>query len=340
MAGGGALTLTGNKAYIGGTSINNGGTLNISGGSSNIAIYVGTGGAAATMNVSGATTAVTLDPVGIGQTTAGTLNLFGGTIVQRMSSVFVGNSAAGVFNQSGGSVSISMPIYLGYSPGGNGVLNQTGGTSSYGTNNMFIGYGGPGSLTVNGSMALMNIAGNVSVGTETGSGTLTLASGTISQTAGRLYLGYGTTGVFNQTGGLYSFTGSGTFYLGCASAGTLDLSGGTLIVPAITPPRRWHIQLQRWHVAGRHEHHIIHGGTGGGQHAGGRGDRQHQRLHRHHRPTPASRHGRWCRRRPDLAGSGILHSQRIEHLHRPDHRQQRHAGGRDNLGGQRQRRVR
>ena len=141
----GTLALSGNNTYSGGTSVNNGGTLTVNGGVSNGgpgAIYVGTGGAAATMNVNGASTAMTVGGnVGIGQTTAGTLNLNNGTLAQTAGNLVVGNSAAGTLNQSGGSLNYAVSaghIYLGNTANSPGTWTQTGGTATLTSNNPLL----------------------------------------------------------------------------------------------------------------------------------------------------------------------------------------------------------
>jgi T5SS/PEP-CTERM-associated repeat protein len=119
--------------------------------------------------------------------------------------------------------------------GGVGYLYHSGGTACY--NRMYVGYDGTGTYQMTGGT--VHNAGTLYVGhanlTGTASmGTFTHSAGTITQ-GGSIYIGRNADGT-----GTYSLSGSGlmlaagqTLYVGSSGTGTLDQSGGSMVIGTV-----------------------------------------------------------------------------------------------------------
>ena len=157
----------------------------------------------------------------------------------------IGDAGSGTFTQSAGAVTLTQNqntftagLTIGRSVGGSGTYTLNGGALSVlGNANEFVGLGGAGTFNQNGGTnntgpVVLGFASNASGAPS--AGTYNLAAGSLTTAAE--YIGYGGVGAFNQTNGAHVVTtnltigNTGVLGTAPASAGTLNLSGGTLNV--------------------------------------------------------------------------------------------------------------
>ena len=120
-------------------------------------------------------------------------------------------------------------VYLGYTPGGSGVYNLTGGLLS--SECVQVGTSGTGFFTQSGGTNTVLYSGGIPfylyLGYNSGSSGTYCLSGTSLLSATAEYVGYspGAAGVFQQTGG-----SNATYFVSVGSGGRFVLGGGTLNV--------------------------------------------------------------------------------------------------------------
>jgi hypothetical protein len=195
----------------------------------------------------------------MGRTTSGnaTYTLSGGTLMQdtvdpenAINWNNIGTSGTAVFNLSGtGLASFNGRTHLGQAAGGNGTVNQTGGTFEVRNHELILGDTGTGTYNIsagtvrtmggrpinvghwNDSVGNLNVSGtglvesggDMNVGNgDTTVGVTAIARGTVTQTGGTVRIGTGGAGNLNiandlEAVGVYNLQG-----------GTLDLTGGNL----------------------------------------------------------------------------------------------------------------
>jgi autotransporter-associated beta strand protein len=178
----------------------------------------------------GATTDWYLGGLDGGSSAASGLYQFSGGVLDAGNQNFqVGRNGTGVVNQSGGTARGTGSISLGRFHSGSGTWTITGGalnatTTSAATPSpeefLIVGEAGTGTLTVNGTTALVR-ARSLSLGHAGGSGTVNLQAGVIDLTETGALSG----GV--QPGVVFSYTSIPSSPLPTAG-GTLNLNGGTL----------------------------------------------------------------------------------------------------------------
>ena len=239
-----AGSLTASCAYLGSSGT---GTFTQSGGVTTLiyngALYLGyNSGSNGTYNLSGAGVLSTGAEY-VGYTGVGTFNQQGGTINPSnysTPSLYLGYNigSSGSYNLSGQGVLYAGSQYVGYS--GNGAFTQSSGTNSVnnGWLNLYVGYnvGSSGSYNLNGSGVLC--AGNwLFTGFEyvgySGNGTFTQSGGTNSAVE-FLYLGYnaGSAGSYILSGS--AVLSAATEYVGVLGMGTMCQSGGTNTVSTLS----------------------------------------------------------------------------------------------------------
>ncbi len=249
--GGGILSIAGNIAYSGSTTVD-GGTLQFSAGQLSSPIqFVGNSGIASFVQSGGANTLIGsgLLYLGNASSASGTYNLSGGSL--STSSEYLGNSGTGSFTQSGGTHSVSNAVYLGNNSGGSGTYNlsgsgllsapleyignsgtgsftQSGGTHSVGDLFLAQNAGSTGTYNLNGGLLRVFAisAGSGNAIFNFGGGTL----GAVAPWSSSLNMnmsGIGGPGSVDTTGGNISLSGilSGSGGLTNAGPGTLTLSG-------------------------------------------------------------------------------------------------------------------
>jgi hypothetical protein len=195
--------------------------------------YVGQSGAG-TFNQSGGTNTGSMSVyLGHLNGSSGTYNLSAGMLSSSFESIGAGLGTFGNFNQSGGTNALSSSNgatgdIVG-SDGGTGVYTLTGGLLVAGSRSQIIGDGSRGIFNQSGGTNSFS-TGSVNLGYLPGSsGTYTLSGGSVS---GNLEnVGSSGTADFNQSGGTNAPTG---IYLGFSSGstGTYVLTGGNLSVGA------------------------------------------------------------------------------------------------------------
>ncbi|MBU3666293.1 MAG: PEP-CTERM sorting domain-containing protein [Chthoniobacterales bacterium] len=175
----------------------------------------------------------------VGYFNGANVNVAGGTLnLNRVGGSHLGLSSTQTTTLSSGAISNTGDLYLGFSPGGNGTLNQSGGTLAVSGFFQLGGNGGVGTWNISGGT--QNITGTLAVnanstininngGTLTkaptfvGGGLVSLNSGGALTLADSLTIGAGGTLKFN--GGTASI-GGGTNYL--FNSGTVDVNGQTV----------------------------------------------------------------------------------------------------------------
>ncbi len=183
----------------------------------------------------------------------GTLRMSGGSITHNGTRSFVGlGNAVGTFelaggtfnNLTGGGDSFFAVGVNNLTNANTSQLNITGGTLNVtrllsiggvepqgGNNNATFVGPGKGTMTVNGSTAVVNVTGEFWAGQGAGStGTITLNAGAINVN-NWIAIGRGTgTGTLNVNGGTLTKTGGGNFIVGAGGPGTMTQTGGVVDV--------------------------------------------------------------------------------------------------------------
>ncbi len=253
----GTLTLTGNNAYGGNTTIR-AGTLVLDGGGSlayngapgfaGLLIVGQSSGDNATFTLGNGTITDVISFVGLDAGSTGTVNINGGTW-NANSSMYVGYSGNGTLNMTGGTLAMGTygTLTLGLYAGGSGLANISGGNLTGSGLNVGSGSNGTLNLSGNGTISVRqailgnnpNVEGvlNVTSGNLTLTETMTiglLGNGTVNLSGGSVstrdtVMGSFTflaRGLANITGG--NWTNSGSFTVGSGSNSTLNISGGQL----------------------------------------------------------------------------------------------------------------
>jgi hypothetical protein len=215
------------------------GTYNLSGGGLTLYTgneYIGYSGTGVFNQTGGGHEAAEYIILGYSAGSSGTYNLSDGNLANEGSFV-IGDSGTGTFNQSGGSNQLFQcpgNLWLGLNSSGSGTYNLSGGTLHASDTAEYIGGNGTGTFNQSGGSNLMTSAGafglylgydNGSKGTYNLSGDPTLSTLTVT---GNEYIGYNGTGTFNQTGGSHTVADTLTIAANPGSAGTYNLSGGSL----------------------------------------------------------------------------------------------------------------
>jgi PEP-CTERM motif-containing protein len=168
--------------------------------------------------------------IGYGTASSGIASFSAGSLSAY--SIYAGfNGGVGTYLQSGGSANIGAGLVLGEGTGSSGVAVLSAGSMS--ANYIDAGYGGVGTFIESGSLAVCNLAGNLStIGDGTGAlGTASISAGSLQAGSEAIAVGYaGGFGTFSQSGGSSNF---GTLAIGVVngpseSFGTFSLSGGSL----------------------------------------------------------------------------------------------------------------
>ncbi|MEI8369351.1 MAG: autotransporter-associated beta strand repeat-containing protein [Planctomycetia bacterium] len=207
------LVIAGTNTYLGGTSVVNGGLIQVTtGGSISHAasdLRVGVDGGDGRFTLSGGSVGIQSATIGSGYGINSTLTVTSGTWVGSGDLTVAAAGATGVFQLDGGSISaLSSTIgtgksNLGGQPGSNGSAFVTGGTWT----------------TTNGLL----------LGTASGTGTLTLSGGAVNSGSGVIGVAMDSNGTANVTGG--TWINSGDLTVGGTGTGTLSMSGtGTVVV--------------------------------------------------------------------------------------------------------------
>jgi fibronectin-binding autotransporter adhesin len=212
--GSGALVLTGNNTYTGGTNLN-GGTLSVSAiadsGWSNI-------GNSGTLNIGGGATL-----------------LYTGASANTTARAFNIASGGAIFNISNpnGALTLSSLAYNSSSVPGGGITKTGPGTMNF-ANQLWIGNAINEVGNFNMNAGIFNATSTyIVVGNGSGAGTafLNLTGGTFNNnTGGAMYLGnsYGANGTVNISGGTFN-QGNNNILEGVAAVGTLNVSGNGML---------------------------------------------------------------------------------------------------------------
>ena len=160
---------------------------------------------------------------------------------------FSDSSGTATINQTAGTVDMDGWMYLGSDSFAANTYNLDGGTWNSRGRAFYLGYNGNNAMEVNvdGGTLTHSYSGSGDSYFYVGSynsttGTLNLADGTVDVSVARMDVGHAASaiGTFNQTGGLFEFSGTGEFILGhwddCV--GTLNVSGGTNKILSATEP--------------------------------------------------------------------------------------------------------
>ena len=207
------LVISGTNTYSGGTSVVDGGLIEVTtGGSishSSSDLRVGVDGGPGSFTLSGGSVEVGNASIGSGQDVTSFLTVTSGTWTGSGALTVASAGATSVFQLDGGSVSsLSSTIGTGVSDIGNQDRSN-------------------GSARINGGT--WTTTNGLVLGTAGGTGTLTLAGGAVSSGSGTIGDDLGSTGSADVTGG--TWTNSGDLTVGGAGSGTLSMSGaGTVIV--------------------------------------------------------------------------------------------------------------
>lgn len=140
------------------------------------------------------------------------------------------NGAVGYLHVSGGAVNIADELLIGNASGSTGTVTIVGGVVTNGVNeNITVGYGGDGSLTVSGTGLLRTSgSGDIRIGSQAGStGALSVAGGTLA-VANRVYVGEGDSGTMTVSSG--DVTVGSQLTVGVSSYGSLTIDGGAVTV--------------------------------------------------------------------------------------------------------------
>ena len=176
-------------------------------------------GGTATITTSG----LKSNAIDVGGAAGGTIDMTSGSSWEYFATV--GLNGSGTFLQSGGTNNDSNKLYLGYNAEDSGVYSLSG-SATLSTYYEYVGYAGTGVFNQTGGT---NLTQTLSLGNSaSAAGTYTMSGNSqLSATLGEFvsYVSGITTGpaLFSQTSGLNS---AASLYVG--SAGTLDLSGGTM----------------------------------------------------------------------------------------------------------------
>ena len=227
------LVIAGTNTYAGGTSVTDGGLIEVTtGGSISHAssdLRVGVDGGAGSMTLSGGSVAIRAASIGSGQDVTSFLTVSSGTLTGSGALTVASTGANSVFQLDGGSVSsLSSTIGTGVSDIGNqdrssGSALINGGTWTT-TNGLVLGTaGGIGALTLAGGAVN---SGSGTIGVEAGSnGTAVVSAGTWTNSGNLTVGGDGTGSLTIRNSGTVIV--GGTLSLG--DGGSIDLSsGGTL----------------------------------------------------------------------------------------------------------------
>ena len=206
------LVIAGTNTYSGGTSVVDGGLIEVTtGGSishSSSDLRVGVDGGPGSFTLSGGSVAVRAASIGSGQGVTSFLTVSSGTWTGSDALTVASAGATSVFQLDGGSVSsLSSTI-------GTGVSDLTSDVSN-------------GSARINGGT--WTTTNGLVLGTAGGTGSLTLAGGAVNSGSATIGDDLGSTGSADVTGG--TWTNSGDLTVGGDGTGTLSMSGaGTVIV--------------------------------------------------------------------------------------------------------------
>jgi autotransporter-associated beta strand protein/T5SS/PEP-CTERM-associated repeat protein len=207
------LVISGTNTYSGGTSVVDGGLIEVTtGGSishSSSDLRVGVDGGPGSMTLSGGSVAIRAASIGSGQDVTSFLTVTSGTWTGSGALTVASAGATSVFQLDGGSLSsLSSTIGTGVSDIGNQDVSN-------------------GSARINGGT--WTTTNGLVLGAAGGTGSLTLAGGAVSSGSGTIGDDLGSTGSADVTGG--TWTNSGDLTVGGAGSGTLSMSGaGTVIV--------------------------------------------------------------------------------------------------------------
>ena len=207
------LVIAGTNTYAGGTSVTDGGLIEVTtGGSishSSSDLRVGVDGGAGSMTLSGGSVAIRAASIGSGQDVTSFLTVTSGTWTGSGALTVASAGATSVFQLDGGSVSsLSSTIGTGVSDIGNQDVSN-------------------GSARINGGT--WTTTNGLVLGTAGGTGSLTLSGGAVNSGSATIGDDLGSTGSAVVTGGTWS--NSGDLTVGSAGTGTLSMSGaGTVVV--------------------------------------------------------------------------------------------------------------
>jgi autotransporter-associated beta strand protein/T5SS/PEP-CTERM-associated repeat protein len=207
------LVIAGTNTYAGGTSVTDGGLIEVTtGGSishSSSDLRVGVDGGPGSFTLSGGSVGIRAASIGSGQDVTSFLTVTAGTWTGSGALTVASAGASSVFQLDGGSVSsLSSTIGTGVSDIGNQDASN-------------------GSARINGGT--WTTTNGLVLGTVGGTGALTLAGGAVNSGFGVIGNDLGSTGSANVTGG--TWTNSGDLTVGSAGTGTLSMSGaGTVVV--------------------------------------------------------------------------------------------------------------
>jgi T5SS/PEP-CTERM-associated repeat protein len=235
---GASLYLGYNASGGGGTYTLSAGTLTWFGSGANGAEYVGYG-STGTFNQSGGTNTVWGTGLHIG-TLAGSTGLYtlsAGWLGSEGGEV-IGDFGTGTLTQTGGfnGTGSGSDIFLGYNAGSNGIYNLSGTGELNSGHDLYIGFGGAGTLNQNGGA--VSTFENFSLGYAAGStGIYNLTAGSLQTADFSSYsanIGQGGTGTFSQSGGTSTFGANGVVLgLNAGGGGSFLLSGGSASVVGV-----------------------------------------------------------------------------------------------------------
>jgi len=173
--------------------------------------------------------------VGHGAGSTGVYTQSGGSVVANQSE-YIGLSGNGTFNQSGGTNTIATTsgfFYLGTNAGSTGTYNLSGTGALVSNIHEYIGGSGTGVFNQTGGTNTVNSNNLFYIGFTAGGagGTYALSAGTLS-VAYREIIGSATSGTFNQSGGTNNVGDFLSLGAAATGTGTYTLSGGTLTAPS------------------------------------------------------------------------------------------------------------
>ena len=207
------LVIAGTNTYSGGTSVTDGGLIEVTAGGSishpSGDLRVGVDGGPGSITLAGGSVAIRDAAIGSGQDVTSFLTVSSGTWTGSGALTVASAGATSVFQLDAGSVSsLSSTIGTGVSDIGNRDVSN-------------------GSARINGGT--WTTTNGLVLGTAGGTGSLTLAGGAVNSGSGVIGNDLGSTGSANVTGG--TWTNSGDLTVGSAGTGTLSMSGtGTVVV--------------------------------------------------------------------------------------------------------------